>query len=131
MGIYFLFFPSFSGTGFANTFRTVQYLHYAYKKMRTVHYYMCVCMYSTVCTVLYIQNSGQKLDIRTLKCTEYSFIDSKAPEARKCIELLRRYFFQVGNEGGPQFALDTCSEFVQQQSVKKTCQVTMDRFLQH
>ena len=107
-------------------FRAVQYLHYAYNKMRTVHYCMCVSMYNIICTVLY-----STVEIRTLKCTECSFIDSEAPEARKCIELLRRYFFQVGNEGGPQFALDTCSEFVQQQSVKKTCQVTMDRFLHH
>lgn len=52
----------------------------------------------------------------------------RTQDARKCIETLRRYFMQEGNEGSPIAALDVCGAFVQVQSVKRTRQTTLDKF---
>ncbi|KFM63798.1 hypothetical protein X975_18993, partial [Stegodyphus mimosarum] len=49
-------------------------------------------------------------------------------DARKCIETLRRYFMQEGNEGSPIAALHVCGNFVHVQSVKRTHQITLDKF---
>ena len=49
-------------------------------------------------------------------------------DARKCIETLRRYFMQEGNEGSPIAALDVCGDFVQVQSVNRMRQITLDKF---
>nr|CAD7615393.1 unnamed protein product [Timema genevievae] len=54
--------------------------------------------------------------------------DNETPErvtdqnARKYIAELRCYFMQEGNEGSPLSALDTCADFVQVKSIKKTRQ---------
>ncbi|KFM57450.1 Tigger transposable element-derived protein 4, partial [Stegodyphus mimosarum] len=49
-------------------------------------------------------------------------------DARKCIESLRRYFMQEENEGSPTAALDVCGDFIHVQSVKRTRQITLDKF---
>jgi hypothetical protein len=41
-------------------------------------------------------------------------------DARKFIAGLRLYFMQEGNEDSPISALETCSDFVQLQSIKRT-----------
>jgi hypothetical protein len=49
---------------------------------------------------------------------------------RKFIAELRLYFMQEGIEGSPMSALETCSDFVQLQSIKRTQQGKLDQFLQ-
>lgn len=49
-------------------------------------------------------------------------------EARKCIDDLRLYFMQEGNECSPTSALDTCADFVHSQSRKAIRQKTIDGF---
>jgi hypothetical protein len=49
-------------------------------------------------------------------------------DARKFIDGLRRYFMQEGNEGRPLSALDVCAGFVHSQAIKRTWQVTLDKF---
>jgi hypothetical protein len=51
-------------------------------------------------------------------------------DARKFIAGLRLYFMQEDNEGSPVSALETCADFVQLQSIKRTRQGTIDQFLQ-
>jgi hypothetical protein len=50
---------------------------------------------------------------------------------RKCIAGLRLYFMQEGNEDSPISAVGTCADFVQLQSIKRTRQGTLDKFLRH
>jgi hypothetical protein len=50
-------------------------------------------------------------------------------DARKCIDQLRQYFMQEGNEGSPLSALDVCADFVHSQSIERTWQGTLDKFL--
>jgi hypothetical protein len=52
-------------------------------------------------------------------------------DAMKFIVGLRLYFMQEGNEGSPMSALDTCADFVQLQSIKRTRQGTLGQFLRH
>jgi hypothetical protein len=52
-------------------------------------------------------------------------------DARKCIAGLRLYFMQENNEGSPVSALETCSDCVQLQSIKRTRHGTLDQFLRH
>ncbi|XP_035218678.1 uncharacterized protein LOC118191924 [Stegodyphus dumicola] len=49
-------------------------------------------------------------------------------DARKCIENLRRYFMQEGNKGSPIAALNVCGDCVHVQSVKRTRQITLEKF---
>jgi hypothetical protein len=51
-------------------------------------------------------------------------------DARKFNAALRLYFMQEGNKGSPISALETCADFVQLQSIKRTRQGTLDQFLQ-
>lgn len=51
-------------------------------------------------------------------------------DARKYIAGLRRYFMQQGNEGSPTSALDVCADFVHLQSIKRTRQGTLEKFLE-
>jgi hypothetical protein len=51
-------------------------------------------------------------------------------DARIIIAGLRLYFMQEGNEGSPISALETCADFVQLQSIKRTRQSTRGQFLQ-
>jgi hypothetical protein len=41
------------------------------------------------------------------------------------------YFMQEGNESSPISALETCADFVQLQSIKRTRQGTLNQFLRH
>ncbi|XP_028677229.1 tigger transposable element-derived protein 4-like [Erpetoichthys calabaricus] len=52
-------------------------------------------------------------------------------DARKCIEILCRYFMQEGNEGSPIDTLDVCGDFVQVQCVNRMRQITLDKFFKH
>jgi hypothetical protein len=52
-------------------------------------------------------------------------------DARIIIAGLRLYFMQEGNEGSPTSALETCADFVQLQSIKRTRQSTLGQFLRH
>jgi hypothetical protein len=52
-------------------------------------------------------------------------------DARKFIAGLRLYLMLEGNEGSPISALETCTDFVQLQSIKITRQGTRDQFLCH
>jgi hypothetical protein len=51
-------------------------------------------------------------------------------DGRKFIAGLWLYFMQEGNEGSPISALETCADFVQLQSIKRTRQGTLYQFLQ-
>jgi hypothetical protein len=50
-------------------------------------------------------------------------------DARTFIAGLRLYFMQEGIEGSPVSALETCNDFVQLQSIKRTRQGTPAQFL--
>jgi hypothetical protein len=50
-------------------------------------------------------------------------------DARKFIDGLWLYFVQERNEGSPVSALETCTDFVQLQSVRRAQQGTLDQFL--
>jgi hypothetical protein len=52
-------------------------------------------------------------------------------DVRKFIAGLWLYFMQEGNEGSPISALETCADFVQLQSIKRTWQGTLNQFLRH
>jgi hypothetical protein len=60
--------------------------------------------------------------------TPNELVQVTTQDARKCIETLRCYFMQEGNEGSPITALDVFSDFVQVQSVNRTRQITLDKF---
>jgi hypothetical protein len=51
-------------------------------------------------------------------------------DARKFMAGLRLYFMQEGNEDSPISALETCADFVELQSIKRTWQGTLHQFLQ-
>jgi hypothetical protein len=50
-------------------------------------------------------------------------------DARKFIAGLRLYFMQEGNGVSPVSGLEKCADFVQQHSIKRTRQGTLDQFL--
>jgi hypothetical protein len=52
-------------------------------------------------------------------------------DARKFIAGLQLYFMQEGNEGSPISALETCADFVELQSIKRTRQGILNQFLCH
>jgi hypothetical protein len=52
-------------------------------------------------------------------------------DARKFVAGLWLYFMQEDDEGSPISALETCADFVQLQSIKRTQQGTLNQFLHH
>mgnify|MGYP000972599658 CR=1 FL=1 len=50
-------------------------------------------------------------------------------EAKKCIDNLRLFFMQQGNEDGPIDALNLYSDFVHKQSMRNFQQKRLDSFL--
>jgi FKBP-type peptidyl-prolyl cis-trans isomerase len=52
-------------------------------------------------------------------------------DAKKFTAGLQFCFTQEGHEGSPISALETCADFVQLQSIKRTWQGTLNQFLQH
>ena len=50
-------------------------------------------------------------------------------EAKKCIDQLRLFCMQSGNQESPAAALDLCPDFVQTMSVKNLHQKTLDNFV--
>ena len=50
-------------------------------------------------------------------------------EAKKNITGLQHYFLQVGNDGSPASAPNTCADFVEMQYQKSKKQITLDSFL--
>jgi hypothetical protein len=74
---------------------------------------------------------------KTSECQETNKDDTTKHErvtnqdARIIISGLRLYFMQEGNEGSPMSTLETCTDFVQLQSVKRTWQGTLNQFLHH
>ncbi|KDR15742.1 hypothetical protein L798_10285 [Zootermopsis nevadensis] len=75
------------------------------------------------------QNTKRHQKIRkVMRMTHLSLTNQNA---RKFVVGLRRYFMQEGNEGSPISALDTCADFVHLQSIERTRQGTLDKFLHH
>ncbi|XKL60405.1 hypothetical protein PGB90_007462 [Kerria lacca] len=53
-----------------------------------------------------------------------------AGDAKKCVDQLRQYFMQEGNEESPVAELNICADFVQRQIFKNLQQSKLNRFLQ-
>jgi hypothetical protein len=49
-------------------------------------------------------------------------------DARKFTAGLRLYFMQEGSEDSPMSAVETCADFLQLQSIKRTRQSTLHQF---
>jgi hypothetical protein len=69
--------------------------------------------------------------LKTLQHRTHCTANGHRNHAKKFIAGLRVYFMQEGNEGRLTSAPETCDDFVQLQSIKRTRQGTVDQFLQH
>ncbi|VVC45663.1 Homeobox domain-like,HTH CenpB-type DNA-binding domain [Cinara cedri] len=67
------------------------------------------------------EESDENDDVQPVKITR---------EAEKCIDQLRLYFMQNGNENVPTTSLDVYADFINKQSLDKLQQRRMDDFLQ-
>jgi len=82
-----------------------------------------------ICDVV-VQNVLKKRELEDEEEEEGE--DTKPPvtarEAKKCIDLLQKFFMQVGNENSPSDKLEACAHFVNQIHTKQLRQRTIPTF---
>ena len=57
---------------------------------------------------------------------ELPVVRVSAQEARRCLEKVRLYFMQEGNEDAPAAALDLCTDFVQRKALQTLRQTKLN-----